>query len=66
MKLTEIQKVILEELINGGTNQQIAEKTGYCERSIKRKIKHLFNTFDVKNRSSLVREAIISKANGII
>lgn len=66
MKLTEIQKVILEELVNGSTNQQIAEKTGYCERSIKRKIKHLFNTFDVKNRSSLVREAIISKANGII
>jgi DNA-binding NarL/FixJ family response regulator len=66
MKLTEEQKDILEELISGSTNQQIADKTGYCERSIKRKIKHLFNTFNVKNRSSLVREAIIAKSNGII
>ena len=27
MKLTEEQKVILEELISGSTNQQIADKT---------------------------------------
>ncbi len=62
MKLTEIQKVILEELINGGTNQQIADTTGYSESSIKRKVKELFN---VKNKASLISKATIAKIQNL-
>ena len=62
MQLTEIQKVILEELINGGTNQQIADTTGYSESSIKRKVKELFN---VKNKASLISKATIAKIQNL-
>lgn len=65
MKLTEIQKVILEELINGGTNQQIADTTGYSESSIKRKVKELFNVFNVKNKASLISKATIAKIQNL-
>ena len=60
MKLTEEQKVILEELISGSTNQQIADKIGYSESSIKRKVKELLNVFNVKNRASLISGAAIA------
>lgn len=65
MKLTELQKVILEELVNGSTNQQIAEKTGYSESSIKRKVKELFNVFNVKNKASLISKATIAKIQNL-
>lgn len=65
MKLTEIQKVILEELINGSTNQQIADTTGYSESSIKRKVKELFNVFNVKNKASLISKATIAKIQNL-
>ncbi len=65
MKLTEEQKVILEELISGSTNQQIADKIGYSESSIKRKVKELFNVFNVKNRASLISGAAIAKIQNL-
>lgn len=64
MGFTELQKEILHELINGSTNAQIAERIGYSESSIKRRIKELFKLFEVKNRISLVREITIAKSRG--
>ncbi len=64
MKLTEIQKVILEELINGCTNQQIAEKISYSQRSTIRKIKNLCKLFNVNNRYELIKEGVIVKSAG--
>lgn len=66
MKLTELQKVILHELIKGSTNAQIGEKIYYSESSVKNKIKQLFKKFSVKKRVSLVREAVILKEQGLL
>jgi len=63
---TELEKQIMYLLIGGSTNAQIAEQVGYSERNVKRKIKKLFQKFNVNNRASLVREAFIAKSKGFI
>lgn len=66
MDITELQRNILQELLQGSTNSQIAEKVGYSERSINRKLKELCKMFKVTNRNSLIREVSIAKSRGLI
>jgi len=53
MKLTEEQTKILELLVQGKTNMQIANELGYSDRSVKRKLQKLKKLFQVENRTAL-------------
>jgi len=54
MKLTEEQKSIIELVVQGKTNAQIAEEMGYCERNVKKKLHKIYKTFKVENRAALI------------
>ena len=56
-ELKEIEKAVLNMVIEGHTNVFIGEEIGYSEETIKLIIKKLFKHFNVKKRVELVREA---------
>jgi len=58
MGLTDEQKEIINLVVDGQTNIQIAEELGYCERSIKNRLKKIYKLFNVENRAGLIREAM--------
>lgn len=61
MKLTQEQIDILEQVVQGRTNMQIAEHLGYSERSVKRKLQKLFRFFKVENRAALATSYMATK-----
>lgn len=60
-KLTVKEKEILEELVQGKTNAEMAEKIGYSERYIKKMLQNLQKKFKVENRIKLVVAYIYTK-----
>lgn len=58
MKLTAEQAEIINYVVEGQTNIQIAEEMGFSERSINRRLKKIFKIFGVENKPSLIREAM--------
>ena len=58
MKLTALQKVILDKVIKGETNIEIGVDIGYSADTVKRQIRKLFKKFRVDKRIDLVREEI--------
>ena len=57
--LTDKEKKLLNLIINGKTNYEIADIMGYSTDMIKYLIKKLFKKFRVRNRLELIREALI-------
>lgn len=57
--LSEKEKSLLNLIINGKTNYEIAEIMGYSPDMIKYLIKKLLKKFKVKNRLELTRETIL-------
>lgn len=56
--LTERQRKILRNILDGFTNKEIASRIGVSETSVKATIQELFNKAGVRTRSQLVRVAI--------
>ena len=61
IELTDIQKNILNKIIEGKSNFDIAFDLDYSESFIKKQIRILFKKFKVSKRVELVREALILK-----
>lgn len=66
MKLTALQKVILDKVIKGETNIEIGVDIGYSADTVKRQIRKLFKKFRVDKRIDLVREATVLKVKGLL
>lgn len=66
MKLTALQKVILDKVIKGKTNIEIGVDIGYSSDTVKRQIRKLFKKFRVDKRIDLVREATVLKVKGLL
>lgn len=60
LNLNDTQKLILNKIIEGKSNIDIAEDMGYSESFIKKQIRTLFKIFRVSKRVELVREALFS------
>ncbi len=59
MKLNNIQKEILKLIVAGKSNIEIAEDLNYSLGNIKKNIQFCYKFFNVENRASLVREAVL-------
>ena len=66
MKLTALQKVILDKVIKGETNIEIGVDIGYSADTVKRQIRKLFKKFRDDKRIDLVREATVLKVKGLL
>lgn len=53
-RLTEREKQILDEIVQGCRNREIADKLCICEQTVKSHINRIFNKLGVKSRSQLV------------
>lgn len=54
--IDELDKILIDFVIQEKTNIEIAEKTGYSLGYIKRRLAQLFRLFKVKSKVGLVRE----------
>lgn len=63
MKITTEQENILALLVQEKTDLEIADETGWTERTIQRRIKELKKVFKVKSRAGLVKVVILRKLN---
>ena len=63
---TEKEKEIIDYVIEGMTNIEIAEEVGYSERSVKQYLTKIFNKIRVSNRTALTREALKLKSEGLL
>lgn len=57
--LSDKEKELLNLIINGKTNYEIADIMGYSTDMIKYLIRKLFKKFKVKNRLELIRETLL-------
>ncbi len=62
MELKEIEKKVLDMVIDGQTNISIGEEIGYSEKTVCRIIKRIYKVFGVAKRIELVREVLKQKA----
>jgi DNA-binding NarL/FixJ family response regulator len=58
MKLNKEQVKIVQHVLNGRTNVEIAEEMGYSPASIKRKLKVIYKLCRADNRLELVKNVI--------
>ena len=58
IKLTDMQKKILKEVIKGKSDKEIAKKTKYSLSGVNYHMRALFNIFNVDNRTKLACSAI--------
>lgn len=49
-------KQILDLLLNGKSNEEIAQSLSYSRRTVCRRIKELFTRYKVQNRIELIKE----------
>ena len=59
--MVEEQKQILELLILGCNNREIAEKLNYSIRTVERRFSELFKLYKVSNRNQLSIEYLAEK-----
>lgn len=59
IKLTEMQKKILKEVIKGKSDKEIAKKTKYSLSGVNYHMRALFNIFNVDNRTKLAIQAVM-------
>jgi DNA-binding NarL/FixJ family response regulator len=57
IQLTERQQQVLEALLEGGTNQEIANRLGVAEQTVKNHMGRLFTTLRARNRVELAMRA---------
>lgn len=60
MALTEEQKKIINCVIEGMTNIEIAELMGYCPDTIKMRLRKLYRTYNVQGRVGLVKRMLLN------
>ena len=53
MKLTNKQKLVLEWVLKGAPNKEIARRIGISESSVKAHITNIFKKYAVRNRTQL-------------
>lgn len=59
MKATNEEKEIIQCIIMGKNNSEIAEEIGYSLGAVKKKINNIYKKFNVNSRVGLVREYFI-------
>lgn len=62
--LTSREQEVLNELMQGWSNKQIAENLGITEITVKSHLMHLFRKLGAKNRTDAVRIALRLKSEG--
>lgn len=60
MKLNDLQKDIINLVIQGKSNKEIGEALGYSPENIKKNLRVCFKYFKVNDRLGLVREALLT------
>lgn len=53
-RLTDREKQIMDEIVQGCRNREIADKLCICEQTVKSHINRIFNKLGIKSRSQLV------------
>ncbi|OGH96169.1 MAG: hypothetical protein A2104_09015 [Candidatus Melainabacteria bacterium GWF2_32_7] len=56
MTIDDLDKTLIDFVIQEKTNTEMAEKTGYSVGYVKRRLAYLFRLFGVKSKVGLVRE----------
>jgi len=57
-QLTKREKEVLDQLMRGRSNRQIARSLGISERTVKNHLRNLFTKLDVGDRTSAVVKAL--------
>ncbi|MER7078607.1 regulatory protein, luxR family [Saccharopolyspora kobensis] len=57
-QLTKREKEVLDQLMHGRSNRQIARSLGISERTVKNHLRNLFTKLDVGDRTSAVVKAL--------
>ena len=61
--ITEFQKRIIERVLDGKKNVEIAEELGYSENWIAKNLKKIYDFFEVKNRASFILKFVKNYQN---
>ncbi|WP_049804033.1 response regulator transcription factor [Desulfosporosinus acidiphilus] len=59
-KLTEMERLVLKELVNGGSNKIIAQKLFLSEKTVKNHLSSIYKKLNVKNRTNAAVKCIES------
>lgn len=60
MNFTPVQKEIIDMVMNGMTNTEIAAETGLSTTTVKRRLSELYDMHRVNSRIGLVRKIIMN------